>query len=77
MSGKRVIVDSDYDQDFLSVELDENAFISRRQEHVLLRIYPRWNPDTLTCDLCIEDQAIPLWNVVGRILEPFFFGDLG
>ncbi|MDE0713225.1 MAG: hypothetical protein OXH60_13960 [Rhodospirillales bacterium] len=73
--GERVIADEDFDQDFVAVEYGNDLIVARRRPQFELTIHPRWNADTLTCDLFIDDTPHPLWNISARILEPFLFDD--
>ena len=69
--GSHILPDQDYFEDFISVECRDGAIVAQRQDRFELTVYPRWNADSLTCDLYIGDQAFPLWNISERILEPF------
>ena len=73
--GKRLVPDDDFDQDFIAVEYGDDVIVAQRQPQFELIVHPRWNADTLTCDLFIGDTPHPLWNVSARILEPFLFDD--
>lgn len=73
--GKRLVADDDFNQDFMAVGYGDDVIVARRQPQFELTVHPRWNADTLTCDLFIDDRAFPLWNVSARILEPFLFDD--
>ena len=71
----RIIVDDNYDQDFVRIEYGNGVIVAKRQDRFILTICPRWNAASLACDLYIEDAAFPLWNVSEQILEPFLFDE--
>lgn len=71
--GARMVADPDSADDFLTVRCDGNAIVAQRQDREPVVIEPRWNPETLSCDLFIGDRPRPLWHVSQEILEPFLF----
>ena len=73
--GSQTIIDDNYDQDFVRIEYGNGAIVAKRQDRFTLTIRPRWNAASLACDLYIEDDAFPLWNVSEQILEPFLFDE--
>ena len=73
--GHRLVVDANYDQDFVHIEYGNSVIVAKRQDRFTLTICPRWNAASLACDLYIEDVAFPLWNVSEQILEPFLFDE--
>ena len=73
--GFRLAADPDFAQDFVSVEQADGRIVARREPRFELADCPRWNADTLTCDLFIGEAAFPAWGVSARILEPFLFDE--
>ena len=73
--GIHLVVDANYDRDFVRVEYGNGVIVAKRQDRPILTICPRWNATSLACDLYIEDVTFPLWNVSERILEPFLFDE--
>ena len=71
--GQRMVADPDCADDFLTVRCDGATIIAQRQDREPIVIEPRWNRETLTCDLHVGKQPRPLWHVSQEILEPFLF----
>ena len=49
--GQRMVADPDCADDFLTVRCDGATIIAQRQDREPIVIEPRWNRETLTCDL--------------------------
>ena len=71
--GQRLEPHPDCTEDVLTVRCEPPSIVARRQDREPVVIDPRWNGDTLSCDLYIGNRPLPLWHVSQEILEPFLF----
>ena len=60
--------------DSISVKKSSTYIVAARNLHDPLKITPKWNEDTLSCDLLITGKPLPIWAISQRILGDFFFG---
>ena len=70
------VIHGDYVDDFVLIHHTTASIIASRQKRVIVEIQPSWNETTLTCDLCIEQQAYPLWQMSQKVIGGFLFEDL-
>ena len=73
--GVHLFVDEDFDQDFIGIEHGIGKIVARRDPGFELVVSPRWNVDTLTCDLFVDETVLEPCSVSARILEPFLFDE--
>lgn len=71
--GKSLVPDPNFEDDCLTICCEGAAIVARRQDEEKLVVVPRWNKATLTCDLVVDDQPLPLSHVSQELLEPFLF----
>ena len=57
--GQRMVADPDCADDFLTVRCDGATIIAQRQDREPIVIEPRWNRETLTCDLPLANSPGP------------------
>ena len=69
--GDMVVVNAD---DFVLVEKTSTHITAKRTGHDSLTITPRWNEETLLCDLLVGGRPLSVWQISQRILGDFFFG---
>ena len=74
--GNHVVDDPDYSGDVVSVRCAENAISVRRNSRMSFEIVPRWNAETQKCDLLIDGETFPLWQVSEKIVGNFMFEGL-
>ena len=60
--------------DSISVKKSSTCISATRSLHDPLTISPKWNEDTLSCDLLVAGKLLPIWAISQRILGDFFFG---
>ena len=61
-------------QDGILVQKAGASIKVTRDRVSLLTITPRWNEETLTCDLLVEGEPVSIWQISQKILGNFFFG---
>ena len=64
-------------QDCITVEIKDSEIYAEvntgKPTDFNLNIKRKWNPETLTCDLIVNDKPTQPWNISETILEPFIF----
>lgn len=76
LQGGQTIYDLDPEhKDYqIRIGLSDGMIVAERPGVTRLEIEPRWNEETLVCDLYIDDRAFPVWHVSQKILREFMFG---
>ncbi len=73
-SVRRFPEDDQDSNDIKSVYFEKsiNAIrISAHEDEMLT--YPRWNKDSHSCKIYIEDQPHEMWEISHKVLGPLFF----
>ena len=71
--NRTLVVNQNLEDDHVILKIVDGLIHATRQDTPLATISQHWNHETLTCDLCIDDQPLSLGQISARILEPFFF----
>ena len=58
----------------ITVKKSSTCISATRNLHDPLTITPKWNEDTLSCDLLVSGKTLPIWAISQKILGDFFFG---
>ena len=73
--------DPAHTSDWVCIGVSDGTIVAKRVDNILLKIKPHWNEETLTCDLCIDDQAFSVAHqafsvahLSQKILREFMFG---
>ena len=71
--GNHGMDDPDYSGDVVSIRCAENAISVWRNSRMSFEIVPRWNAETQTCNLLVDGETFPLWQVSEKIIGDFMF----
>ena len=61
-------------QDGILVQKAGASIKVTRDRGSLLTITPRWNEETLTCDLLVGGKPISIWQISQKVLGDYLFG---
>ena len=63
-----------HENDFILVQKSHTGITAERAGDASFTITPRWNDETLTCDLLVGGKSHSIQKISQKILGEFFFG---
>ena len=63
-----------HEKDFILVQKSHTGITVERAGDAFFTITPRWNDETLTCDLLVGGKSHSIQQISQKILGEFFFG---
>ena len=60
--------------DTVSVKMSAIHITVTRHLHDALTITPKWNEETLLCDLLVTGNPLTVWRISQKVLGDYFFG---
>lgn len=73
--GKHIVLDERHEGDVVKVALDGSSVVACRDGQMHVTIDTRWNVETQSCDMLVDDAPCHVWKISEMIVGDFLFGD--
>lgn len=73
--GNHIVLDKNHEGDVVKVALDGSSVMACRDGKMHVTIDTRWNVETQSCDMLVDDTLCEVWKISEMIVGAFLFGD--